>query len=133
MLDNDIKGRETFENMNEKYKDKYKIMDMSFQYEGYKDVNALLQSNDLKDIHFKSFKDEKDIEKQLISDNFFDLKEYRNEIEKEILYDENKFIDFLKVIGNDNHKQKVIIINFLYPLCIRQQQLVLQKKIGKNF
>ncbi len=117
MLDNDIKGRETFENMNEKYKDKYKIMDMSFQYEGYKDVNALLQSNDLKDIHFKSFKDEKDIEKQLISDNFFDLKEYRNEIEKEILYDENKFIDFLKVMGN-NHKQSYnnqLFISVMYP------------------
>lgn len=103
MLDNDIVGKKAFDKINEKFKS-YKIMDMSFQYQEYKDVNDWLRLNELKNIHFKSFKDNSNTEKELISDNIFDLKEYRNEIEKEIFYDENKFVDFLKVMGN-NHKQ----------------------------
>ncbi|KXB67920.1 helicase protein [Parvimonas sp. KA00067] len=128
-LDKDVRGIDATEKIKSIYGLNYEIIDASNSYGVYKDVNEWLQNTEIKDMKF-NIQSSPNIEesKNLIEeDNKFDLKEFQKEIEKEILSDTSKYVDFLKVMGENSMKDinTQFMIYEVYPnatICLSKDE-----------
>ena len=128
-LDKDVRGIDATEKIKSIYGINYEIIDASNSYGVYKDVNEWLQNTEIKDMKF-NIQSSPNIEesKNLIEeDNKFDLKEFQKEIEKEILSDTSKYVDFLKVMGENSMKDinTQFMIYEVYPnatICLSKDE-----------
>lgn len=127
-LDKDVRGIDATEKIKSIYGINYEIIDASNSYGVYKDVNEWLQNTAIKDMKFNIQSPNIEESKNLIEeDNKFDLKEFQKEIEKEILSDTSKYVDFLKVMGENSMKDinTQFMIYEVYPnatICLSKDE-----------